>query len=870
MKKMGTTIYKITHTRRDIIYYLALILSITIVYSRVAGNDFINYDDSLQLTENTHVLSGLTWNNFLWSFGDESPCSPLTWLTYTAGHSIFGLNPGPFHLLSLILHIVNSALIFFLLKKMTNEFWKSAFVGALFALHPINVESITWIAELNNVLSGLFVMLALLAYFFYTKQPDWKRYILALLVFELVLLAKPIHITLPFIFLLLDLWPLKRLQVERKVDPTSPWKINLLGIPVYNLLLEKIPFLILSILSLTSNLFRAEKQIGLYTSEVVSFSLRVSNAIVSTIKYIGKLFWPIDLAIFYPYPSMIPLWQVAGAFFILMLVTVITIRELRQYPYYFMGWLWFLFCLAPLLGIIQTGLWPELADRYAYISYIGIFIIISWCIPDLIPRWKYSNTIIATAGSGIILGLMILTWIQVGFWKNDETLMIHALNVTENNYVAHNNLGIDFFNKGNVDGAIMHLKEAVRINPLQPVTYFNLGNALLTHNDLRGATDEYQKGLAIDPTNINANIGLGIAMKRVGNNNEALVYFNKALYIDPHNIITHIEMGKFFQEMGKAEEATKHFNEALKIDPNNISARVGLQKILLGKDGVKDQAKYYEEALRIDPNNAKAHIGLATILKNQGRIDEAENHFNDALRTNPTNIDANKELGNLLFHKGNYDVAIKHYSAALRADPHQAEVYNNLGTVFIYKGDLNKAIEYYQKSIEEKPDYAEAVKNLNNALINQKNLELLSMRIQQSIKANPRNPVFYTRLGDIYRQLGKYNEAISQYQQAIMIQPNHVQAMYGVVLVYSKRQEYLKAIDVLQKILQMQPGNPEVYYNIACLYAKQGKTDESIAWLKQSIEKGFHNWDLIKKDPDLSNIRNTTFATNLIKNHANL
>ena len=754
--------------------------------------------------------------------------------------------------------------------RMTNEFWKCAFVGALFAFHPINVESVAWVAELNNVLSGLFFMLALLAYHFYTKQPDWKRYILALLAFELVLLAKPIHMTLPFIFLLLDLWPLKRVQVERREESTNSWGLSILGTPVSRLVLEKIPFLVLSFLSLATNLFRAEKQIGLYSPEIVSISLRVSNALVSSIKYIGKLFFPFDLAIFYPYPHMIPLWQVAGACIILVLATLVFLRAVYRYPYYLVGWLWFLGGLVPLLGIVQTGLWPELADRYAYTTYIGIFIALSWGIPDLIVKWRYHNTIVAGAGSGVILVLMVLTWIQVGFWKNDETLMVHTLKVTENNYVAHNNLGIDFFKKGDVDGAIIHLKESVRINPLQPVTYFNLGNALLSKKEAKSAVEYYLKGLRFDSDNVNAHIGLGIALKKVGNNNEALVYFNKALNIDPNNLIAHIEMGKYFQELGKAEEATKHFNEALKIDPNNISARVGLQKILLGKDGVKDQDKYFEEALRIDPNNAKAHIGLGTILKNQGKIDEAENHFNEALKINPTNIDANKELGNLLFHKGNYDGAIKHYSAALRADPHQAEVYNNLGTVFIYKGNIKKAIEFYQKSLQEKSDYAEAIENLKNARINQRKLEDLLMTIQQSTKTDPLNPALYTKLGDVYRQLGEYDESIGQYQKAIAIQPNYVQAMYGLVLVYSNRQEYVKALDVLQKIRQLQPGNPELYYNTACIYAKQSKPDEAIAWLKQSIEKGFHNWDLIKKDPDLTNIRDTAFVNKLIKDHDKL
>ena len=758
-------IQKIITKYKKPLFCLFLIFSSSLVYSLTVNHGFVNCDDPSQLTNNKHVLSVLTWKNLMWSFSSESPCSPLTFIAYNLCHTIFGLKPGVYHVMSLILHIANSLLLFFVLNRMTGEFWKSAFVGTLFALHPMNVESVAWVAELNNVLSGLFFMLTLLTYKIYTEQTTWKRYVLALLVFELGLLAKPVLMTLPFILFLLDLWPLKRIKVESREESEKAWGFRTLGVPIPRLILEKIPFMVLSLLSLASNLVGANKRMGLYSPEIVPMSLRISNAIVSTLKYLGKLFWPHGLALNYPYPSMIPWWQVIGAGLVLILITILVLRAIFRSPYYLMGWLWFLGGLVPFLGIFQAGLWPEMADRYAYLTYIGIFMALTWGIPDLIVKWRCYRPIIITVGSGVILILMVLTWNQVGFWKNSETLFSHAIEVTKNNFAAYNNLGLALFDRGDIDGAIQNYRESMRIKPSYSKVYINLGVAFAEHKDTKSA----------------------------------LVYYTKAI--------------------------------------------------------------------QIDPNNADAHTSLGSLLEGIGRTDEALMHFNEAIRINPNSSEAHNNLGNLLLHKGNYDEAVRQYSEALQINPHQAEVYNNLGTAFILKGNMKKAIEFYQKSLQEKSDYLDAIENLKNARINQKSLEDLLMKIQQSTKTDPVNPTLYTKLGDVYRQLGEYDESIGQYQKAIAIQPNYVQAMYGLVLIYSNRQEYVKALDVLQKIRQLQPGNPEVYYNIACIYAKQSIPDEAIAWLKQSIEKGFHSWDLIKKDPDLDNIRNTAFINELIKNH---
>lgn len=758
-------ILKVFITYKNYLIYLFLILSSALAYSPIVVCDFVGYDDSIQLTDNHHVLSGLTWDNLQWAFSPESNCSPLTWVTYTIGHTLFGLNPCVFHIINLILHITSSMLLFLLLKRMSGKFWESALVGVLFAVHPINVESVAWIAELNNVLSGLLFMLTLLIYNSYTEHTTWKRYILTLVVFELGLLAKPSLITLPFILLLIDLWPLERIKVAKIKENGKIWRLKFSGIPLPRLILEKIPFLILTIISLASNLISSNKRMILYSAEQVQIGLRISNALVSYVKYLGKLFWPHDLIFPYLYPKMIPLWEVAGAIFILVLITVTALRTVFRNPYYLVGWLWFLGSLVPFLGIIQAGMWPEMADRYAYLSFIGIFIILSWGIPSMIRRLKYYHRLLTIGGSVIIIVLMAITWRQVGFWKDSETLCNHILKVNWNISQMHDQLGIALIMKGDVKGGIRHYQEAIKIDPFNARAYSNLGKILFFLKDSKGGIANIMKALEINPYDPNDN---SLA-------------------------------ARFFVRMGKTDLAAKHFYQALKTDPDNT--------------------------------------------------------------------EVHKNLANLLLQEGNYDGAIIHYTKVLQINPHQADVYNNLGTAFFKKENIKKACEYYQESLRERPNYTLAFNNLNIAKMNQKNLEDQLSEILELVKLDPQNPKLYLRLGDTYRLLGKYDEATAQYHKAISTQPKLMEAWYGLVIVYSNQQDYTKALEVLQNMRLLQPNNPQIYYNIACIYGKLNNLDESIIWLKQAIEKGFHNWDLIKKDPDLASIRNTSFVNELIKNH---
>ncbi len=724
---------------KNSIFCLSLVIFIILVYYRAAGFDFVNIDDPLQLTEQTHVLTGLTWSNFIWSFSPASWCSPLTWFGYTACHALFGLNPGAFHVLNLILHALNSILLFILLFRITGGFWKSAFVSALFALHPANVESVAWIAELNNVLSGLFFMLTLLAYTFYTEQPTWKRYMTALLLFWLGLLAKPSLMTLPFLLLLIDLWPLKRMHLDTQGSYVQMLKSSGTA-QLSRVMLEKAPFLILAFLSFLSNMVGAQSRMGLYGAETISLGLRISNAIVSSVKYLGMLFWPHNLSILYPYPAMIPLWETSGALLVLTVLTVLALRLAARYPYFIVGWLWFLSGLAPFLGIFMSGVWPEMADRYGYLTFIGIFIALAWGIPDILRRWRHSTPALAIAGTGVTIFFAALAWTQVGYWKDSTTLFTHVVSVIDGKNGAFNNIGL----------AIAHS---------------NLGNSFYYNGDTQGAIREYHKAIRINP------------------------YYDNSYYC------------------------------------------------------------------------------LGRVLAEQGNLVEAAEKYRECIKVNPRKENVHNRLGMIMAEMGYYNEAIKTYLEGLQIDPHQANMYFNLGNAYLQKGNVARAVESYRQALNERPDSREARSALEKAQITKQKFDQLILALQSALQKEPGNPIMLTRLGDIYREQGDYENAISQYNKAISFQKDSIKAFYGLVLVYSDMKEYSRAADTLIRMKQLQPANPEIYYNLACLSAIQNRADESVAWLKQAIEKGFNRWDLIRKDPDLANVRSTAYVVELLRSH---
>jgi len=463
---------------------IALTLATVVAFEPLSHNEFIGYDDGHYVTENPYVQSGLTGKSILWAFtslhGEISYWHPLTWLSHMLDCELFGLNPLGHHLTSLLFHIANTLLLFWVLKRMTGAVWQSAFVAAAFALHPLGVESVAWAAERKNVLSGFFWMLTIAAYIRYAERPCIGRYLPVVLALCLGLMAKPTVVTLPFVLLLLDYWPLDRFQ----------WK-NLRF-----LVCEKIPLLFLAAV-LSAVTFFAQKGIGAVApADKLGLNLRLANAFVSYIRYIGKIFYPAGLAVFYPHPlRSLPLWQPIVCLFILVVVSAAVIYVGRRYLV--VGWLWYLGVLVPVIGLVQVGN-QAMADRYTYLPAIGIFIMLTWGITELLAGWRFRKIVFSAAGLIFII-LILYTRTQLRYWRNNFTLYEHALKVTANNYVAYNNLGAAFQSEGMLEEAIGHYRRALRIRPDYFFTHCNLGSALQSQGRFSEAAGHYQYALGLKP-----------------------------------------------------------------------------------------------------------------------------------------------------------------------------------------------------------------------------------------------------------------------------------------------------------------------------------------------------------------------------------
>ena len=529
----------------ELIICLLIIIATLAVYWQIQEHEFINFDDNEYIYENEHVQQGITLEGTIWAFTayHSNNWHPLTWLSHMLDVELFGLNPGWHHLINLFLHITNTLLLYFVLRFMTGSIWKSGFVAALFALHPLHVESVAWASERKDVLSTFFWMLTLLGYFWYVKRPLLVRYVLVGLFFILGLLSKPMVVTLPFVLLLLDYWPLKRLPFES--EKAIQWR------KVSGLLWEKMPFFFFIPISAYFTYSAQTKGGVVKTLELFSLGARISNALVAYVNYILKMFFPFKLAVIYPHPGIYSWWQIVGAGFFIMLITVFAVRSMKNKPYFITGWLWFLGTLIPVIGLVQVGM-QSMADRYTYIPYIGLFIIIAWGVPDLTRRFRYKRFWLPITALLILLTFMGITWNQVGYWVNSETLYKHSINITSNNFIFHALLGRALLDEGGrTDEGIEHYFKAVRIYPDYLEAHHNLAIAL----DDEGRTDEaiyhYLETLRIDPDFSEGYNNLGIAYIHKGDKNSAIACFRKAVQLNSDNILAKINLKNAIQIKNK-------------------------------------------------------------------------------------------------------------------------------------------------------------------------------------------------------------------------------------------------------------------------------------------------------------------------------
>jgi protein O-mannosyl-transferase len=550
-------------------YNYLIIIILTVVslaaFGRIAGNDFINFDDTGYIIDNLNIKSGFNYESIKWAFSSLSfyYWQPLTWLSHMLDWSLFGANASGHHLVSLFLHIGAVIFLFLFLNKTTNNIWPSAFAAALFALHPLRVESVAWAAERKDVLSMFFGMACLYAYAFWTEKEKLFQYFLCLILFAGALMSKPMMVTLPFVLMLLDYWPLNRWQKALDKPATG---FNLVGKHLW----EKVPFICLTIISSIITFYGQSKFSALAPLDILPFQTRMINMIDSYAAYLSKIFWPINLAVYYPYNFSIPPWKILISATIIILITFAVLYYVRKLPFLFVGWFWYLGTFVPLIGFIQAGM-QAMADRHTYLPFIGIAIMITWGIPLLFPNKNTRHNILFPAGVAIIIFLSVLTWRQCGYWKNSATIFNHAIRVTKDNDRAHNNLGSYYSTQNQMMKAIYHFNQAINISPNYG-TYNNRGNAYAKLGEYQLAVDDFSKSISLNPDYTEAYYNRGTSYGKSKQYQFAIEDFNKAISLNNTHIKAYNNRGIIYTKLGLHQKAIDDFNKAISIKPDYADA----------------------------------------------------------------------------------------------------------------------------------------------------------------------------------------------------------------------------------------------------------------------------------------------------------
>ena len=666
---------------RDLLICLALLMATFVVYAQVRHFEFVNLDDSAYTSGNLHVRRGITLEGLEWALTSQDAANwfPATWISHMLDCQFFGLDSGWHHITNVVIHGLASLLLFAFLYRSTGARWRSALVAWLFAVHPLHVESVAWVAERKDVLSAFFWFLTLWAYVRYTERVSSSRYLLVLLTFCCGLMAKPMTVTLPCVLLLLDFWPLGRWSLPARAEAGGQPRPAAL-------VWEKTPLVMLSLAVSVMTYLAQHRGGAVKTLTAFPIGLRFENALISCVVYIAQMFWPVRLAVIYPYPRHIPAWQAVLAALALAGATMIVVRCRRGSPYLAVGWFWYLGTLVPVIGLVQVGVQAR-ADRYTYIPLVGLSIMVAWGVAE-IARGPRVKLVAALLLSLACLTCAALAWLQVRHWRNSETLFRHALEVTAENSVAQVNLANYLVN---VPGK---LPEAVGL---------------------------WEAALRIDPDSVTAHTGLGNALTRIpGRLPESFPQFQAALRLAPEWPIPHNELGNAWLKAGRLPEAMAEFAAALRLDPDYADAHYNLGVALSEIPGRPAEAmSEYQAALRIKPDYAEAQLNVGNVLAGlPGRLPEAIRAYEAALRIRPDYAEAHYNLGQILSQlPGRLPDAIAEYEAALRIRGDYAEAHNNLGNLLVrMPGRLPDAIAEYQAALRVRPDYADGHYDLGVAL----------------------------------------------------------------------------------------------------------------------------------------------------------
>jgi len=674
---------------------LALGLITLAVFWPSLTHDFLGYDDQAYVTENPHVRGGLTWPGVVWAFRsfEVTNWHPLTWLSHMLDCQLYGLKAAGHHLTNLLLHIASTLLLFLVLNRMTGALWRSACVAALFAWHPLHVESVAWVAERKDVLSVFFFMLTLWAYGRYAEvrspkseirsqeptpgstphvsrftfhalrySPSSFYYLLAVVFFALGLMSKPMVVTLPFVLLLLDYWPLGRLQ------PST----------LRRLLLEKLPFLALSAIGCVLTL--SAQQPSMVSTAGLRIPQRLEHALVAYVHYWGALFVPRRLAVYYPYEKTVPAAEVVFAGLLLLALTILALRFAARRPYLATGWLWFLGMLVPVLGLVQVGeqAW---ADRYTYLPSIGLFIAVVWGMSELAQREHAARTILRWLAAAVGLALLVGTSVQLRYWKDTRTLFEHAAQVTRNNPLAATLLGSVLAKEGKFDQAIEYYRTALRYAPGFPEAHFYLGHALDQQGKLDEAIAEYQKAIRFKPMQEQTHLFYGAALAKQGKPEQAAAHYLAAIKLNPQSAVAHNNLAKLLHAQGRLDEAIQHYSVAVESDPGLAQAHNNLGVLLLQKGRVAEGVAQLREAVRLKPGDPESQLNLAQGLVEQEQWSEAAELFTKTVTAATADPNIRCQFAKVLARLHRTREAMSQFASALLLQPDLPDALNGLSWI---------------------------------------------------------------------------------------------------------------------------------------------------------------------------------------------
>jgi tetratricopeptide (TPR) repeat protein len=768
-------------TRRFSAWPAVLLAVITLaLYWPATRYGFVNYDDEAYVAMNVHVQKGLTSESVQWALRNPVTGNwhPVTMLSHMLDCQLYGLKPSGHHLTNILLHALNTALVFVLLRRMTGAMWASLFVAAFFGLHPLRVESVAWIAERKDVLSGCFGLLSLLFYVRYAQRrlasepaelqnrsARWSAgfdFGLALFFLALGLMSKAMLVTWPFVMLLLDYWPLQRFNARG----------------FWPLIREKIPFFALITASSVVTLLTQKGEGAMDMVNHLSFSARFENALVSYFRYLGKMVWPSNFAVLYPHPGHWPIADVLVAGVLLVCITGFFWTLRRAHPFLLIGWLWYCGTLVPVIGLIQVGE-QSMADRYTYLPSIGILILIIWSARELLSRRHALAAPLFAAGFVGIVVSAVWTRDDLGYWRDSETLFRQTLKATTNNPSAHNNLGAALCDKGQLDEAIVEFREAIRLKPDYAKGHNNLATALANKGQNDEAIFQYQEALRCKPeiqevTEIDHMLGMLLCKK--GDLDQAIPLLQEAVRFKPWDAGIHNDLGNAFDGKGRTDEAISHYQEAVRLKPDGPEAHSNLGAAWARKGNLDAAIQELQLASRLNPNDGLAHYNLGMACHDSGRTDESILHLQEAIRLKVDTAELHHVLGIELGRKGDRDGAMLQLRKAISLNAADATLHNDLGNVLDANGQSDEALREYEQAIRLKPDDAEAHGNLGAALGKKGNVDGAIRELQEALRLNPNDAMTHYNLGMALNDQGRTNEAILHLKEAVRLKPDFTEA----------------------------------------------------------------------------------------------